>query len=119
MDVLKQVLLIVFAAAVGEGINEFFFLPWFDGLKDKPRVSETVRVQIMRVWSGLVGIAIAWELGLDIFALLGGALQHPVVGNILTGLLIGRGSNFVHELLKRFIAETDLKTAQFVAAFNK
>lgn len=110
MDILQQTLLIVFAAAVGEGINEFFFLPWFDGLKDK--LNETVRVQIMRLWSGAVGVGIAWELGLSIFALLGATLRHPTMGYVLTGLLIGRGSNWVHELLKRFVAETQLKVAE-------
>lgn len=114
MDTVKLVVLIVFAATTGEGINEFFFLPWLDGLKDK--WNETVRIQVMRLWSGLVGVGIAWELNLNVFALLNADLRHPLMGNVLTGLLIGRGSNWVHELLKRFIAETDLKTAQFVAA---
>lgn len=110
MDIATKVVLIVFAAATGEGVNEFFFLPWLDGLKDK--INETVRVQAMRLWSGLVGVGIAWELNLDVFALLGGELRHPLAGNILTGLLIGRGSNWVHELLKRFITETQIKVLE-------
>lgn len=112
MDIVQQIVLIVFAAAVGEGINEFFFLPWFDGLKGK--LNETVRVQIMRLWSGAVGVGIAWELGLSIFALLGAELRHPMMGHVLTGLLIGRGSNWVHELIKRFIVETKVKEAERV-----
>ena len=110
MDTVKLIAVIVFAAATGEGINEFFFLPWLDGLKDK--WNETVVVQIMRLWSGLVGVGIAWELNLNIFALLEADMRHPLMGNILTGLLIGRGSNYVHELINRFIANTNLKVAE-------
>lgn len=129
MDVLQIVLLIVFAAAVGEGINEFFFLPWFDGFKqpEKPDESEeerkkrlwreTVRVQLMRLWSGFVGIFIAWELSLLVFSLLGAHLRHPLVENILTGLLIGRGSNWIHELLKKFV--NSVKDKALVRSFYK
>jgi hypothetical protein len=109
VELTQRVLLIVFASAVGEGINEFFFLPWMDGLKN--RLNETVRVQTMRIWSGLVGICIAWELNLDVFSLLGATLRHPLVGNVLTGLLLGRGSNWVHELIKRLVLDNELKIA--------
>jgi len=106
MEAWQVALLIILAAAVGEGINEFFFLPWFDPLKEpegeKAKWRETVRVQLMRLWSGLIGIGIAWELNLLVFSLLGAHLKHPLVENVLTGLLIGRGSNWVHEFLKKF-----------------
>lgn len=108
MDVLQVVLLIVFAAAIGEGINEFFFLPWLDPLKDpegnKGKWRETIRVQLMRLWSGAVGIFIALGLNVCVFSLLGAEFNPPVAGKILTGLLIGRGSNWVHELLNQFVA---------------
>ncbi len=101
MDIANTIALILLAAGVGEGINEFFFIPWLDVVKDK--WNETARVQIIRLWSGLVGVGIAWELQLDVFALLGADMRHGVVGQILTGLLLGRGSNWVHELIKRFV----------------
>jgi len=111
MDTPKVVLIIVFAAAVGEGINEFFFLPWFDLLKtseedkSKNRWREIVRVQVMRLWSGLIGILIALGLNICVFSLLGAEFRPLVAGTILTGLLIGRGSNWVHELLKKFVGQ--------------
>lgn len=101
MELAQKVILLLFAAAVGEGINEFFFLPWLDPFKEK--MNEIVRVQILRLWSGLVGILIAWQLSLNIFELLGATLVWPVMGFILTGLLLGRGSNYLHDLLKRYI----------------
>ena len=104
MELATKIAVLVLAAAVGEGINEFFFIPWLDLLRDE--WNETVRIQIARIWSGLVGVAIAWELSLSIFALLGVELRHPVVSYVLTGLLIGRGSNYIHEFVNRFVAET-------------
>jgi len=115
VDVLAIVLLIVFAAAVGEGINEFFILPWFDFLKeDEPEKEtpeegkkrlwrETVRVQLMRLWSGIVGVLIVLGLDVCVFSLLGAEFRPAVAGRILTGLLVGRGSNWVHDLLKKFV----------------
>jgi len=97
----SAVILIVLAAAVGEGVNEFFFLPWLDGAKGKWH--ETVRVQVCRLWSGAVGVAIAWELQLDVFSLLDARPRHAMFGFALTGLLIGRGANWVHDLIKRFV----------------
>lgn len=112
MELAQRVILLLLAAAVGEGINEFFFLPWFDGLKvpegetsKRSRWCETVRIQCMRLWSGAVGIFIAWQLSLEIFGMLGATLVWPVAGYVLTGLVVGRGSNYLHELLKRYITE--------------
>ena len=102
MDTVQTVVILIFAAAVGEGINEYFFLPWLDTFKDK--WNEVVRVQVLRLWSGLVGIGIAWELQLCVFDLLGAELRHELVGFVLTGLLIGRGSNSIHQLIKKHIA---------------
>lgn len=101
MELTQKIFLILFAAAVGEGVNEFFFLPWLDPFKEK--MNEVVRIQILRLWSGLVGVLIAWQLSLNIFELLGATLVWPVMGYILTGLLLGRGSNYLHDLLKRYV----------------
>jgi len=75
----------------------------------KGKWNETVRVQVMRLWSGLVGIGIAWELGLDIFSLLNVQPLHEAAGWILTGLLLGRGSNWIHELIKSLILNNQVK----------
>ena len=114
-DTLGTIAILLLAAAAGEGINEFFMLPFLDMIKQKyeaklqergrewPQWAETLRIQIYRLWSGAVGIGIAWELQLDIFGLLGVWPLHPIVGNIITGLLIGRGSNYLHDLIKKWV----------------
>ena len=96
-----KALLVLFASVINEAVNEFFFTPFLDLLRD--RIDETVRVQIIRLWSGIVGIGIAYEFQLMLFAMMGTGALHPWADIALTGLLLGRGSNFIHDLLKRFV----------------
>lgn len=100
-EILQRVALFVLASAVGEGISEFFVMPFIDMLR--ARISDALRQQLGRLWSGALGVLIAWELGTDVFSLLGAQVVHPVVGLVLTGLLFGRGSNWVHEFIKRLV----------------
>jgi len=103
VNIAQSVLLIVLAAAAGEGVNEFFFLPWLDSAKGK--WDELIRVQVCRLWSGAVGVVIAYELQIDVFALLEARPVHAWFGWALTGLLIGRGANWIHDLIKRFVLQ--------------
>ena len=52
----------------------------------------------------LVGIMLCFGSGVRLLALLGIEFQYPVADFILTGLLVGRGSNFVHDLIGRLNA---------------
>lgn len=114
MDVLETVILVIFAAAVGEAVCEFLFMPIFDKLQKVGWLDADFTVLAQQWWSALVGVAIAYELSLDVFVLLGGAVLHPWVGWVFTGCIIGRGSNFVHDLLKRQVLENELRAADLV-----
>jgi len=46
-----------------------------------------------------LGVAVCVLAGLDLFATVGVTLNAPYVGQVLSGLLVGRGSNFLHDLL--------------------
>lgn len=48
-----------------------------------------------------VGVIVAVNYGVDAFVILGFEGQIPVVGGILTGIIIGRGSNYVADILSR------------------
>jgi hypothetical protein len=52
-----------------------------------------------RLGAVVVGIVIAAAGRLDIFSFIGCPLSIKYLGFILTGLLISRGSNFVHDIL--------------------
>lgn len=47
----------------------------------------------------LLGILVALAGGLDLFEATGVEMKIPYLGSILTGLLISRGSNFVHDIM--------------------
>ncbi|HAZ37174.1 MAG TPA: hypothetical protein DEF85_04215 [Clostridiaceae bacterium] len=47
----------------------------------------------------ILGIIVAFAAKIDIFEILGIPMDIRYLGNILTGILISRGSNFIHDLL--------------------
>ena len=47
----------------------------------------------------LLGVGCALAFGIDLFAVAGGAAAVPYVGNILTGVLLSRGSNYMFDLM--------------------
>ncbi len=50
------------------------------------------------IGSLVIGVLISILAKIDIFELQGLVLSIPFVGYILTGILISRGSNFIHDL---------------------
>lgn len=48
----------------------------------------------------LVAVVVAVNYGLDLFSALGLEGQIPVIGAVLTGVIISRGANYVADLLK-------------------
>lgn len=84
MDILSLVVL----ALIGESIWETLKMTWQDG-----------KFSIDRIGALVVGILLAFGSGLDLMELVGIPLVIPYLGMFLTGLLISRGSNFVHDLV--------------------
>lgn len=52
------------------------------------------------VFSILLGVFVAVAYGVDMLAMVGMKTPIPLVGSILTGILISRGSNYVFDLIK-------------------
>jgi hypothetical protein len=52
-----------------------------------------------RIGALLVGILVAMGSGLDVCAAVGIPMTVPFLGSILTGILLSRGANFVHDVL--------------------
>ncbi|MDL2318184.1 hypothetical protein LJC74_03695 [Eubacteriales bacterium OttesenSCG-928-A19] len=53
------------------------------------------------VWpvvSAVLGVGLCIAASVDVFALLDVSLSVPLLGAVLTGVLISRGANFVHDL---------------------
>jgi len=101
---LGALLVILFLAfLVTEGLVEYFLGQLFDRIeKLKPYTWTLMYV------SAIAGVGLALYYKLDLISLLSQYAQlDPViesgpVGQVLTGLAIGRGANFVHDLIDRF-----------------
>lgn len=76
------------AALVGESIWETTKLLWQQG-----------KLNTDRVGALLIGILLALITGLNMFRMMGLEVSVPILGEVLTGLLISRGANFMHDIL--------------------
>lgn len=61
---------------------------------------------VLQYASAAVGVGLAIFYGIDLVALLaqlaGGAMEATVVGMVLSGLSIGRGANFLHQIVATY-----------------
>ena len=65
------------------------------------QIVKNKRVHWENVVAILVGCIVTYNLNLDFFNLLGLHETYGIIGVILTGILISRGSNYVFELYDR------------------
>jgi len=75
-------------ALIGEAVWETLKMTWDKGKFNYDRLGAVV-----------TGLLIAFATGANFFDYIGIPIKIPVVGIILSGLLISRGTNFVHDLL--------------------
>lgn len=66
----------------------------------KPLWDKTKGFQIDNVISLVLAIAVCVLVGADLFALVGLPMIVPYVGSVLTGIIVCRGANTVHELIQ-------------------
>jgi hypothetical protein len=81
--------IIIIAALLAESAWETGKMVWQQG-----------KVSVDRVGALVVGLIFAVGAGLDLCALLGLSFKLPLIGQVLTGILLSRGANFVHDLFK-------------------
>ena len=85
---MEKLIMLVVVAIIAESVWETLKMTWQDG-----------KVKVDRVGALVVSMLIVFGTRLDILALLGIETVIPFLGIILTGVLISRGSNFIHDLL--------------------
>ncbi|SHI18064.1 hypothetical protein [Clostridium intestinale] len=78
---------ILILSIIGEAIWETLKMFWQEGKISKDRIGALV-----------VCIIIVWSTDLDIMTTIGIPVKFKVIGILLTGILISRGSNFIHDL---------------------
>jgi ABC-type transport system involved in cytochrome c biogenesis permease component len=85
-----QLIQLLLLALICEAVWETLKLVWEKG-----------SLNIDRVGAIVIGLTIAFGTGADLLSLVDIPLFVPYVGTALTGILISRGSNFIHDLLKK------------------
>lgn len=98
---------ILLLAVVVEAIVEYFIKPAVkpnpEAATMQPEPAVDWRGMALRWVSALIGVGLCALYRADLLALLGLQCPLPVAGWVLTGLLIGRGSNFVNDFASRFL----------------
>jgi hypothetical protein len=67
--------------------------------------SDKVRRVVNLLGTSILGILVALMTGADIFELLGFAGHLQYIGVVLTGLIVGGGSNYIHDLISKLRTE--------------
>lgn len=83
-----NILSLIIIALIGEAVWETLKMTWQQG-----------KVSIDRVGALIIGLLLALGTGLDLMTMIGVPMKVPYIGMILTGLLISRGANFVHDTM--------------------
>ncbi len=85
---MEPIMLLIFSGLVVESVWETLKMVWQEG-----------KLNVDRIGSLVVGIAVAFFWPVDLFAAVGQVFVYPFVGMLLTGVIISRGANFVHDIL--------------------
>lgn len=83
-----NILGLIILALIGEAVWETLKMTWQNGKLNTDRIGALV-----------VGLLLAFGSGIDLMKAFGVPVVIPYLGIILTGLLISRGANFVHDIV--------------------
>ena len=85
-----SIVTIITVALLVEAIWETLKMVWQEG-----------KINVNTIGALIVGIAVSILAKIDIFAMQGITLSIPLIGWILTGILMSRGANFIHDLFNK------------------
>ena len=85
-----SIVTIITIALLVEAVWETLKMVWQEG-----------KISVNTIGALIVGIAVSILAKIDIFAMQGISLSIPLVGWILTGILMSRGANFIHDLFNK------------------
>lgn len=81
---------LILAAILVEAVWENFKMIWQEG-----------KFNINMIGSLILGIVICSFAGLDLFQMTGIGFSIPILGSVLTGIIVSRGANFVNDLFTK------------------
>ena len=85
-----SIVTIITIALLVEAIWETLKLVWQEG-----------KLNVNTIGALIVGIGVSILAKIDIFTMQGISLSIPLIGWILTGILMSRGANFIHDLFNK------------------
>ncbi len=85
-----SIVTIITIALLVEAIWETLKMVWKDG-----------KANVNTIGALIVSVGVSMLAKIDIFAMQGISLSIPLVGWILTGILMSRGANFIHDLFNK------------------
>ena len=59
------------------------------------------KLSIDRIGSLAIGILVCILVNIDIFSIVQIPVNIPIIGCVLTGIIISRGANFLHDLINK------------------
>ena len=102
---------ILVLASIGEALVEYLFAPLIDArAPDEAQQPEPAarsldwRALALRTISVLIGVVLCVVYRVDLLVHFDLSSPWPWFGYAITGILIGRGSNFVHDFASRWLA---------------
>ena len=105
-ETLPTLAMVFVLSFLAESLTEYFARPIL-GPRSQPEDeagSRPLSALWLRYVAALVGVGLALLYQVDLLAFFGLHALHPVAGQIVTGILIGRGSNYLHDLVDRWLA---------------
>lgn len=89
---------LVIVAILIEAIWENIKMVWQNG-----------KFSIDKIGSLVISILICILAKIDIFPIVNLSIMVPVIGSILTGIIVSRGANFVHDLFNKISGGKEVK----------
>ena len=89
---------LVIVAILIEAIWENIKMIWQNG-----------KFSVDKIGSLVISILICILAKIDIFPIVNLSIMVPVIGSILTGIIVSRGANFVHDLFNKISGDKEVK----------
>ena len=108
-DPLTQITGILVLATIAEALVEHLFAPLVDlrdanTMEPQPGALLDWRALILRYISVFIGVLLCIVYRVDLLTTFDLSSPWPWFGYAITGILIGRGSNFIHDFAGRWLA---------------
>ena len=94
---------ILFLATLVEALVEYLVRPAVKPASLDQADAVDWRGLVLRYAAAALGVALCLAYQADILALVGLESQLPYVGQIVTGVVVGRGANFVNDFVGRWL----------------